>query len=75
MHIVLSSSIMSLTFRKAYHRLVLPDGQLVEHPVVVFDEKGRVVCWHRMTQEEPFTEWVGGEYRVQAQDMVSYKKE
>ena len=48
--------------RKAYHRLFLPDGTLVEGPVIVsLDENGNVLEWHRMQQEEARTEWVGGE--------------
>ena len=47
--------------RKAYHRLLLPDGTLVEGPVVVsFDEKGNLLEWHHLQQEEARTEWVGG---------------
>ncbi len=50
--------------RKAYHRLVLPSGEVIPHPIVIYDEEGNILSWHPMTHEEPFTEWVGGEVAV-----------
>lgn len=47
--------------RLAYHKLELPDGRLIEGPVVVeTDEEGHILSWHLLKGEEPFTEWVGG---------------
>ena len=46
---------------RAYHEIVLPDGTLVEGPVVCeTDKEGHLVSWHLLRQEEPFTEWLGG---------------
>lgn len=50
--------------RKAYHRLILPTGEIVQRPVILFDASGEVISWHQMKDEEPFTEWVGGEYHL-----------
>ncbi len=47
-------------YKKAYHRLILPDGTIVASPVVTYDENGRVISWHTLQQEEPSTLWVGG---------------
>lgn len=52
---------MDRTARKAYSRMRLPDGRLVDGPLVVeTDDDGHIVLWHRLEGEEPFTEWVGG---------------
>lgn len=49
--------------RRAYHRIKLRDGNVVEGPVVVeTDENGSLVSWHPLLKEEPLTEWVGGCY-------------
>lgn len=47
--------------RRAYHRLILPDGTVVQGPaVVVTDSDGHPVEWHPLLAEEAATEWVGG---------------
>lgn len=47
--------------KRAYHQLILPDGTCQEGPVVVeTDAEGRLIGWHLLQGEEPFTEWVGG---------------
>ena len=47
--------------KEAYHEIVLPDGRLVEGPVVCeTDRDGRLLSWHPLQQEEPFTLWRGG---------------
>ena len=52
--------------RMAYHRISLPDGTMVEGPVVVsLDENGKVSEWHRLQREEAQTEWVGGCYIIE----------
>ena len=48
--------------KKAFHRLILPCGEILPMAVVVFDVEGNVLSWHAMSQEEPFTEWIGGTY-------------
>lgn len=48
---------------KAYHALRLADGMMVEGPVsVTFDNDDKIISWHLLTGEEPFTEWIGGLY-------------
>ncbi len=48
--------------RKAYNRLVTSDGRIVVGAVVVFDEAGAVLSWHKLNGEKPFVEWQGGTY-------------
>ena len=49
--------------RKAYNRMILDDGQIVEGPVVVvMDDEEHPLEWHLLLQEEPATEWIGGTY-------------
>ncbi len=51
--------------KAAYHRLLLPDGQMIEGPVVVeTDEENRFVAWHLLHGEEAQTLWQGGTYRL-----------
>jgi len=51
--------------KRAYHNILLPDGTLLEGPVVVeTDSEGHFLDWHKLQQEEPFTEWLGGTYSV-----------
>lgn len=49
--------------KRAYHRLITTDG--VVHPMVVcqFDDKGTLLSWHALSEEEPQVEWVGGTYK------------
>lgn len=51
---------------RAYNRMRLADGTLLEGPLVVDEGAGQgaggSVSWHRLEGEEPFTEWVGGTY-------------
>ncbi|MBQ6190062.1 MAG: hypothetical protein IJK45_07830 [Bacteroidaceae bacterium] len=46
--------------RRAYHRLILPDGSVHELVVVEFDEQDNYLSHHPLRGEEPFVEWVGG---------------
>ena len=49
--------------RRAYHKLILPDGTC--HKMVVChidDHTGRLLDFHTMRGEEPFVEWVGGTF-------------
>lgn len=48
--------------RLAFHRLILPNGEVVPMAVCEFDDSGRLLSWHTLKGEEPFVEWVGGEY-------------
>ena len=49
--------------KRAYHDIILSDGTLQHGPVVVeTDSEGRFLDWHKLEQEEPFTEWIGGTY-------------
>ncbi|MBQ7443662.1 MAG: hypothetical protein IJS59_07355 [Bacteroidaceae bacterium] len=46
---------------RAYHRLIMPDGQ--EHTMVVChidDATGVLIDYHPLQGEEPFVEWIGG---------------
>lgn len=46
--------------RKAYHRLLFPDGSVLPMQVVEWDAAGHLVGYHTLRAEEPFVEWVGG---------------
>lgn len=46
--------------KRAYHQLILPEGQIHRMVVVCFDEKGRYISHHNLQGEEPFVEWRGG---------------
>lgn len=50
--------------KKAYHRLILPNGEV--HPMVVcsFDADGEIIEWHTLQHEEANVVWVGGEIRM-----------
>lgn len=51
--------------KRGYHRLRMPDGRVVEGPLIVeTDEKGNMLSYHLFLHEEANTEWIGGEYRV-----------
>lgn len=51
--------------KQAYHDIQLADGSLQEGPVVVETDRDRHFRnWHKLQSEEPFTEWVGGTYKV-----------
>ena len=51
--------------KRAYHDILLPDGTLQRGPVVVeTSTDNQLICWHRLEQEEPFTEWIGGTYEI-----------
>lgn len=51
--------------KRAYHDILLPDGILLQGPVVVeTDNEGHFQSWHLLQQEESFTEWVGGIYTL-----------
>ncbi len=51
--------------KAAYHRLLFPDGQMIEGPVVVeTDAENRFLAWHPLQGEEPGTFWLGGTYTI-----------
>ncbi|MCF0182708.1 MAG: hypothetical protein HUK01_00020 [Bacteroidaceae bacterium] len=51
--------------RHAYHRAVLADGRVVDHPVVVVtDADGHQLSWHSLEGEEASTVWVGGDVKI-----------
>ena len=47
-------------YQRAYHRLILPNGEVCSMAVVVFDDHGHYVSHHPLKGEEPFVEWCGG---------------
>ena len=46
--------------QRAYHRLILPNGEICPMAVVLFDDDGQYVSHHPLQGEESFVEWVGG---------------
>lgn len=51
--------------KRAYHDILLPDGTCLQGPFVVeTDEKGNLLNWHYLEEEEPFTEWHGGTFII-----------
>lgn len=52
--------------RVASHRIILPDGRVLRNHVAVLDDDDRLLSFHPLQGEEPFTEWVEGEYRVKS---------
>lgn len=56
-----------MIIKRGYHRLQTPDGRVVAGPLIVeTTESGEFLSYHSLTEEEPATEWVGGEYRVES---------
>lgn len=47
-------------YQRAYHRLILPNGESCSMAVVLFDDNGRYISHHSLQAEEPFVEWHGG---------------
>lgn len=50
--------------KRAYHRLVLPDGTVHHMVVCTFNDAGEFIEWHPLQGEEPYVEWVGGEIKL-----------
>ncbi|MBR4406673.1 MAG: hypothetical protein IKT30_09900 [Bacteroidaceae bacterium] len=49
--------------KRAYHRLLLPEGKVIDGPLVVeTDENEGFLSWHILQHEEPNTIWCGGTY-------------
>lgn len=46
--------------RRAYNRVILPDGIICYQQVIVTDDSGNIIDHYPLTAEEPFTEWIGG---------------
>ncbi|MBO4906456.1 MAG: hypothetical protein J5486_05405 [Bacteroidaceae bacterium] len=46
--------------RRAYNRVILPDGNICNQHVVVTDDSGNIIAHYPLTSEEAFTEWIGG---------------
>ena len=53
--------------RIGFSRLHMTDGRILHNHIVVFAE-GRVVRHYPITDEEPFTSWVGGDYYLSGPD-------
>ena len=51
----------SLPLRFAVHRLHLPDGRVLSLQVVETDGL-HPLRYHALTEEEPFTQWHGGDF-------------
>ena len=49
------------TRRIAVSRLHLPDGHVLHNQVIEMED-GIPVKFHDLLKEEPFTEWLGGDY-------------
>ncbi len=52
---------------RAYNYIKMPGNKVERQVVVVTDDNGRYVSHHKLTAEEPFTEWVGGCYVVDSE--------
>jgi len=51
--------------KRAYHEIILPNGTHQQGPVVVeTDMEDHFLNWRKLESEEPFTEWIGGSYRL-----------
>ena len=46
--------------RKAYHQLILPNGEKHRMVVVCFTEDGHYLSHYPLEKEECFVEWCGG---------------
>ena len=54
-----------MTVKRGYHRLRTLDGRVVEGPLVLeLAEDGTLLSYHPLRQEEPETEWIGGDYTL-----------
>lgn len=62
---------MKRRVKRAYHKLILPDGTV--HTMVVChvdDATGQLLDFHPLCGEEPFVEWVGGTLNLKKHDAV-----
>ncbi|MCD7720638.1 MAG: hypothetical protein LUI09_00230 [Prevotellaceae bacterium] len=50
--------------RRAYNRLLLPDGTEQLNVIVTFSDEGEPLSWQPLRGEEPFVEWAGGSYTL-----------
>lgn len=51
--------------KRGYHRLRIPEGRVVEGPLVVeLAEDGTMLSYHLLEKEEEATEWIGGEFKA-----------
>lgn len=50
--------------KRAYHRLLLPDGTVHRLVVCTFSDDGELIEWHPLLGEEPGVEWIGGEIKL-----------
>lgn len=55
---------MTKSRKIAVNRLLLPSGEVLYQQVIELNEEGTPVGYHALVAEEPFTEWIGGEYRL-----------
>lgn len=50
--------------RKAYNR-VIHNGKEYRQAIVERDDNGNILRIYEFTEEEPFTEWIGGTIKLQ----------
>jgi hypothetical protein len=46
-----------------YHRLQLPNGEIIQGPLVItLDGNSHLIEYHLLQGEEPMVEWLGGTF-------------
>ncbi len=50
----------SRLIRKAYNTVIQPDGEYIMPAICIFDKEGNILSVEVLTEEQPYTEWVGG---------------
>jgi hypothetical protein len=61
-----------MMIKRGYHRLRTAEGRVVEGPLVVVTSiDGHFLSYHLLLQEEEATEWVGGEFQVSDNVVIS----
>ena len=59
-----------MTIKRGYHRIKTADGEIINGPLVVeTSEEGKLLSYHLLCQEEPDTEWVGGEFEFRVESL------
>lgn len=51
--------------RKAYNRVTY-NGKEYRQAIVERDDEGNIINVYEFTEEEPFTEWIGGTIEIQS---------
>ncbi len=57
-----------MTHRIAVSRLHLPDGSILVNQVLEYDGE-RLLRYFPLTEELPFTQWIGGDYELKETDL------